>query len=214
MGEGGGGCTLNHAVHQIDILQWLIGMPQSVTSVMSNVAHSNSEVEDLSISVLRYPGMVAEVNASLVDHDEKQEFFFATEKASVGIPWMVKAVKQRPNGFFDPNPEQEQELQNTYDSLDSMDIEGHKAQLRDVLLAITEGKNVLVTGEQGRNAIELITAMYKSSTEHRTVELPLAEDDPFYTKDSMLLRVPRYYEKLVSMENLQESTISLGSMEK
>ncbi|NLE15295.1 MAG: Gfo/Idh/MocA family oxidoreductase, partial [Spirochaetales bacterium] len=101
----GGGCTLNHAVHQIDILQWLIGMPDSVVSVMSNVNHTNSEVEDVSLSILSYPGSVAEVNASLVDHDEKQEFFFAAEKASIGIPWYVKSVKQLPNGFYEPNPE-------------------------------------------------------------------------------------------------------------
>ena len=87
----GGGCTLNHAVHQIDILQWLVGMPNSVLSVMGNVAHTNSEVEDVSMSILRYDGMLGQVNSSLVDHDEKQEFFFAAEHASFAIPG-VKAV--------------------------------------------------------------------------------------------------------------------------
>ena len=32
----GGGCTLNHAVHHIDMLQWMMGMPDKVHAVMSN----------------------------------------------------------------------------------------------------------------------------------------------------------------------------------
>ena len=210
----GGGCTLNHAVHQIDILQWLIGMPDAVVSVMSNVAHSNSEVEDVSLSILSYQQTIAEVNASLVDHDEKQEFFFATERASVGIPWVAKSVKQRPNGFFEPNPEQEDVLNKLYTSLPSLPVEGHQAQIENILLAIGEGKEPLVTGEEGRKAVELICAMYKASTLHTVVTLPLEKDDSFYTTEGMLARMVRYHKKSKSVENLEESEISLGAMGK
>lgn len=209
----GGGCTLNHAVHQIDILQWLIGVPDQVLSVMSNVNHTNSEVEDASISILSYPSLMAEVNASLVDHDEKQEFFLATEKASIGIPWYVKSVKQLPNGFFEPSLETEEELQAIYESLPSLSLEGHDAQLRNVLEAIADDVPPLVTAEEGRKAVELICAMYKSSTEKGSVILPLAKDDPFYTTEGMLKRMVRYHKKLRSVENLEDSNeISLGTM--
>nr|WP_319473966.1 Gfo/Idh/MocA family oxidoreductase [uncultured Sphaerochaeta sp.] len=209
----GGGCTLNHAVHQIDILQWLIGVPNQVVSVMSNVNHTNSEVEDASISILSYPSLVAEVNASLVDHDEKQEFFLATEKASIGIPWYVKSVKQLPNGFFEPSPETEEELQTIYEALPALSLEGHDAQLRNVLEAIANDEPPLVTAEEGRKAVELICAMYKSSTENGSVTLPLAKDDPFYTTEGMLKRMVRYHKKLRSVENLEDSNeISLGTM--
>jgi predicted dehydrogenase len=211
----GGGCTLNHAVHQIDILQWLIGLPDQVVSVMSNVNHTNSEVEDVSLSILSYPSLVAEVNASLVDHDERQEFFLATEKASIGIPWYVKSVKQLPNGFFEPNPETEEKLQAIYESLPSLSLEGHDAQLRNVLEAIADDVPPLITAEEGRKAVELICAMYKSATEHMSVSLPLAKDDPFYTTEGMLKRMVRYHKKLKSVENLEESgEISLGTMGK
>jgi predicted dehydrogenase len=211
----GGGCTLNHAVHQIDMLQWLIGVPDQVVSVMGNVDHSNSEVEDVSLSILSYPNMVAEVNSCLVDHDEKQEFFLATEKASVGIPWYVKSAKQLPNGFIQPNPETEVELNALYESLPSLKAEGHEAQLENILLAIREGTTPLVTGEEGRKAVQLISAMYKSATEHKSVTLPLSKDDPFYTTEGMRARLVRYHKKLKSVENLEESSeISLGTMGK
>lgn len=68
----GGGCTLNHAVHHIDMLLWMMGLPESVTSVLSNVAHDNAQVEDLSMSILRYPRSLAQLTASVVHHGEEQ----------------------------------------------------------------------------------------------------------------------------------------------
>jgi predicted dehydrogenase len=50
----GGGCTLNHAVHHVDMIAWMLGLPEAVTAVISNAAHNNAEVEDLSISILQY----------------------------------------------------------------------------------------------------------------------------------------------------------------
>ena len=190
------------------------GVPDSVFSVMRNVNHSNSEVEDVSLSILAYPGMIAEVNSCLVDHDEKQEFFLATEKASVGIPWYVKSVKQLGNGFFEPNPEKEVELDALYQNLPALAVEGHEAQIENVLHAILQGSQVLVTGQEGRKAVELICAMYKSSTEGRSVDLPLCKDDPFYTTEGMLERMVRYHKKSKSVENLQDTDISLGNMGK
>lgn len=205
----GGGCTLNHAVHQIDILLWLLGMPKSVYSVMANVGHPNSEVEDVSLSLLSYEGMLAQIDTSLVDHDEKQEFFFACEKASVGIPWMLKACKQRPNGFLDPNPEQAETLQSYVQSLPELDTQRHAAQIEDVVHAILQRKAPLVTSQDGRNAIELISAMYKSATFAQNVVLPLQPDDPFYTQEGLQKYAIRYHKKQKSMENLEDAEITL-----
>ncbi|NMA22633.1 MAG: hypothetical protein GX938_03885 [Spirochaetales bacterium] len=210
--QEGGGCTLNHAVHQIDILQWLVGMPKSVLSVMSNVAHPNSEVEDLSLSILRYEGMLAQIASTLVEHDEKQEFLFAAENASFSIPWSLKAVKQLPNGFFEPSEEMERTLESRYESLESLAFEGHTAQIEDVLQAIQSGGVPVVDGIQGKNAVELICAMYKSSVEGREVTLPIAQDDPFYTTEGMLSKMVRYNKKLRSVENFEDLEITLGNM--
>ena len=49
----GGGPTLNHAVHHIDMLNWLEGrLPDSVMAMSTNVMHDNAEVEDLSVACL------------------------------------------------------------------------------------------------------------------------------------------------------------------
>ena len=64
-----GGCTMNHAVHHIDLLRWAMGMPEEVTAIFTNANHENSETEDLSIAILHYPnGALAQITASIVDH--------------------------------------------------------------------------------------------------------------------------------------------------
>jgi predicted dehydrogenase len=40
----GGGCTLNHAVHHIDMLGWMLGFPEQVSAMLSNANHDNAEV--------------------------------------------------------------------------------------------------------------------------------------------------------------------------
>lgn len=43
----GGGCTLNHAVHHVDALQWMLGLPAEVQASIANVAHDNAEVDNM-----------------------------------------------------------------------------------------------------------------------------------------------------------------------
>ncbi len=62
----GGGCTMNHAVHQIDLFLWMMGPPAEVQSVSLNLAHENSEVEDFSASVVTFAnGGIGQITAAL-----------------------------------------------------------------------------------------------------------------------------------------------------
>lgn len=89
----GGGCTMNHAVHQIDLFLWMTGPPDAVQSLSLNLAHENSEVEDFSASVVTFAnGSVGQITASLVHHGEEQQLVFQGEReggrplASEGLP--------------------------------------------------------------------------------------------------------------------------------
>jgi predicted dehydrogenase len=52
----------------------------------------------------------------------------------------------------------------------------HMLQFQDVLNAIKKGKQPLIDGPEGRKAIELILAIYKSAETGKPVKLPLAGD--------------------------------------
>ena len=206
----GGGCTLNHAVHHIDMLGWMMGLPEKVTSVLANTAHDNAEIEDLSVSILQYPGALAQVTASVVHHGEEQQLIFQCEKAKIAAPFAAYASISKPNGFPIKNEELEKQLADFADSLPPVPYEGHPGQLENVITALETGCDVAITGEDGRTTIELITAMYKSGAQGVTVSLPLAKDDTFYTVAGIMANAPHFYEKTTSAADLA-GEITVGS---
>jgi len=203
----GGGCTLNHAVHHIDMLCWMLGLPKKVSAVISNASHDNAEVEDISAAVLQYEGglcakgALAQVTSSVIHHGEEQQLVFQGEKARVSAPWRVSANIAQPNGF--PAAEQNtaliKELDDYYASLPKLAHTLHEGQIDDVLAAIETGSKPMIGGEDGRRTIELIAAIYKAGTEQRTVELPMQKGDPFYTVKGIMEKVPRFYQKTASV---------------
>lgn len=198
----GGGCTLNHAVHHIDMLCWMMGLPDKVTSILANTAHDNAEVEDLSISVLQYPQALAQLTASVVHHGEEQKLIFQCEKAKISAPFSCKASLPLNNGFPKKNEELEKEIAEYVNQLPALKYEGHTGQLENVITAIENGTLPAIGGEDGRRTIELITAIYLSGSLGQTVELPLTKDSPFYTVDGIMKNAPHFYEKTASVTEL------------
>lgn len=206
----GGGCTLNHAVHHIDMLGWMMGLPQAVTAVMTNVAHDNAEVEDLSVAIFRYPCALATITSSVVHHGEEQQLIFQCDKARLSAPWQVCASTTKPNGFPIRNEALEADLNAQYESLPPIVHEGHRGQIEDVLTALEQDRAPAITGYDGRRTIELITAIYKSGALGETVTLPIEKEDLFYTVHGILSKVPRFHEKTASVEILGGGDITLG----
>lgn len=207
----GGGCTLNHAVHHIDLMLWMMGKPDEVLSIMNNTSHDNAEVEDLSIALLKYKsGALGQITSSVVHHGEEQQIVLQGEKARISAPWKVYASESLSNGFPERNEELEIEINRFYNSLPAQKYSNHSSLLDDVMNAIETGGKPLITGEDGRSTVELITAIYKSAILKRAVRLPLSKDDPFYTVGGLRANAPHFNEKKVSVENFSTEKITLG----
>lgn len=211
----GGGPTLNHAVHQIDMLNWIQGsLPSEVSSMLANVMHDNSEVEDLSFAALRYEdGSVAEVTSSVVHHGGEQGITLQCEYAKIAAPWSCAAEITQENGFPLPekNTELMEKLEQAYEEIKDLEYEGHTGEIDDVLSALEHGNRPLITGLDGRKTVELITAIYKAGFEKRTVSLPITTDDEYYTADGIGRHAIHFYEKAASVENFAAADISVGN---
>lgn len=207
----GGGCTLNHAVHHIDIFKWMNGMPSEVTAVMSNTSHDNAEVEDISIAICRYnDGSLAQITSSVIHHGEEQQLIFQGKNARVSVPWKVKASKSKGNGFPEEDPELEEKIQHYYEELEEVQYEGHTGQIDDVLTALEHGIPVLIDGKQGRQTLELISAIYESASTGKTIKLPLTKDSLFYTMEGTQKNAIHFYEKKTAIENFEDNDITVG----
>ena len=211
----GGGCTLNHAVHHIDMLGWMMGTPERVTSVLANTGHDNAEVEDLSISVMEYPGALATVTASVVHHGEDQKLIFQCEKAKLAAPFSVFCSQPQPNGFPLQAPDEsfEEEVKAYLAKLPPLPYEMHTGQLENMLSAIENDTQPFITGEDGRRTIELITAIYKAGSTRIPAEFPLKPDDPFYTVEGVRAHTPHFYEKSASVTEF-DGEITFGGFGK
>jgi predicted dehydrogenase len=209
-GSESGGCVMNHAVHHLDLLLWMAGMPKRVTAVIANVAHDNSECEDLGIAILEYNGFLAQMTASLVTHDEDQEIVFQTEKGRLSVPWKTAASLALPNGFPEADSEGISRLEHEYERLPALDLEGHPAQIKNFLDAIHGRGKLLITAQDGRNVIELIMAIYKAAQSHTPVSFPISQDDTFYRHGSMAAAMPRFHQKTKSVERSEALDIKLG----
>jgi len=208
----GGGCTMNHAVHHIDLFQWMMGMPDELQSVILNLAHDNSEVEDMSITVMEFTdGRVGQLTASLVHHGEDQQLVFQGEKASVAVPWKVRASRSLENGFPVPDAAFEAQVQEAYEALPEVAYTGHDGQIANMLAAIAGREPLVVDGVEGRKTLELVTAIYHSGTLRERVKLPYPPTGQFYTRQGILEHARHFHEKTTSVENFSTEEITLGS---
>ena len=104
------------------------------------------------------------------------------------------------NGFPKENTALEQELEDFYRSLPSLPYTAH-----------TGGKP-LVSGEDGRLTIEMITAIYKAGFTHSRVELPILREDPYYTVEGIQKNAVHFHEKTTAVKELgTQKSISTGS---
>lgn len=228
-----GGVFTAQAIHHIDLLLWMMGKePDKVSAMISNVGHHNSEMEDVGVSIWQYPDALAQLNASLVAFGQEKSLIFQTDKLKLSVPWDPTASLSRSNGFPLDDPETVKEASDYYHSIPVLPYEGHAGQIKDVLNYIktmdstyssftehsdahghdkkgSEKKRIFATGVDGREAIEMIMATYKSAVEDHSVTVSLRKNDPFYQKSTMVKCMPHFHEKTRSVEQFDDTTMIL-----
>jgi UDP-N-acetyl-2-amino-2-deoxyglucuronate dehydrogenase len=187
----GGGVLVNQAPHQLDLLQWFMGEIQECYGVWSNLNHPYIEVEDTANAILKFrSGAVANI---IVSNSQKPGIFckvhvHGENGASVGVQtdggamfvagmstileppvidlWTVPGEQ----GMF---PEWVKEESDFFNGLPNQMEYYHERNIEDFLRAVLEGREPLITGEEGRVTVEIFTAIYRSNRDGRPVKWPL-----------------------------------------
>jgi UDP-N-acetyl-2-amino-2-deoxyglucuronate dehydrogenase len=171
-----GGALMNQSIHNIDLLLWMMDSPVvEVFGYIDNKNHPSIEVEDMGVALLKFAnGAFGIIESSMNTYPENFEETLSIfgEKGSVilGGKSVNKIVHW--NVKDDPN----EDLEKFNEEVDSVYGNGHIALYKNFIEAIEQDREPAITLQDGRNAVEVILAIYLSSFEKRPVQLPLPAD--------------------------------------
>ena len=183
-GEGGG-VLLNQCPHNLDLIQWICGMPSRVRAFCHEGKWHDIEVEDDVTAYLEYPNGATGVFVTTTGDAPGTNRFEITlemgklvcELSEQGTTLTLYKLAENerefcrtcPQGFAKPEME-----------IIEVETDGQNPQHNGVLKAfaanILRGEPLVAGGEEGINGLTLSNAMHLSSWLDRTVELPLDEE--------------------------------------
>lgn len=186
----GGGVLVNQASHHLDLLQWLVGSVAELFGYWDNFNHPYVEVEDTAVAVVRFEcGALATI---LTSNSQKPGLYgkihvHGDSGSSVGVqvdggsPFIagVSETVEPPFNDIWTIPGEEHLLGQWQDEdrarAGSIDVMSHyhKLQIQDFLNAIVEDREPEVDGHEGRKAVEIMTAIYRSQRDRTPVSFPV-----------------------------------------
>jgi UDP-N-acetyl-2-amino-2-deoxyglucuronate dehydrogenase len=172
----GGGAMMNQAIHNVDLLQWMMGPVEQVSAFTATLAHERIEVEDTAVACLRFasgalgviqattsvhPGLPKTIavhgdrGTVVIEQDDVLRWDFEPATAEDDAIRARFAQKTGASGGSS-NPA-------------AISHQGHARQLADFARAIREGGEPLVDGREGRKAVAIIEAIYQAAAAGRAV---------------------------------------------
>ncbi|WP_053615596.1 Gfo/Idh/MocA family protein [Nocardiopsis sp. NRRL B-16309] len=176
----GGGPSMGHGIHQMDLMLSLLGDWTEVTAVMSTSARA-TETEDVSAAVVRLEcGATVSVVNSLLSPRETSYLRFDFEHATVELEHLYGY--DNAHWRWTPAPHVDDGDAAVAAWRPEEDVpSSHRAQLAALLDAMERGERPRAGGHDGRRALELVAGMYRSAILGRTVgRRNLTPDDGFY----------------------------------
>lgn len=157
----GGGPTMGHGIHQIDLMLSVLGAWSEVSAVARRQARV-METEDLSLAHVTFPsGAVASVVNSVLSPREESYLRFDFEHATVELTHLY-GYRDR-DWRVTPAPGHEETVMAAWESGPSNVKSNHLAQFREVLHALTGGTAPPVSTSDARPTLQLIAGIYASA---------------------------------------------------
>lgn len=169
-----GGSLMNQCIHGIDLLRWMMGDEvDEVYGVTRQRFHDYLECEDIGMAVLKFKNgaigtIEGTVNVYPKNLEETLYLFGETGTAKLGGTSCNNIDVWNFADTDDSKAGLQEETSNVYGN-------GHSRLYADVIEAIKTNRKPYVDGYAGRNALEIVLAIYKSQLTGLPVKLPLKD---------------------------------------
>jgi predicted dehydrogenase len=175
----GGGPTMGHGIHQMDMLLDVLGEWTEVSAIARTQARRMA-TEDLSVAHVTFAsGAVASVVNSVLSPREESYLRFDFERATVEVTHLYGYGDD--DWLITPAPGCGAEVRAAWERAEHGARSGHAAQFAHVLAALREGLRPPVTPGAARRTMALVAGVYAAAFTRRPV-IPgdLAPGTAFY----------------------------------
>lgn len=179
-GEGGG-VLLNQCPHQLDLWQWICGMPEKITAVCHEGKWHNIEVEDDVMIYAEYPnGATGTFITTTGDYPGTNRLEITLDRAKLICENGKLIVNELKMGTDEYTRTAEDgfgsiEYETYEEELDGRNLQ-HIEVVNKFAGAILRGEPLIASGVEGINGLMISNAAFLSSWLGKTVTLPVDED--------------------------------------
>ena len=170
-----GGALMNQCIHGIDLLRWTFGGEiEEVYGQTRQQFHDYLEAEDVGMAVVKFKnGAIATIEGTTNVYPKNLEetLYIFGEKGTVKIG----GTSTNNIDVWDFADESEADTKNKGLQEETSNVYGnsHTSLFADMIDAIENDRKPYVDAYAGRDALELVLAIYKSQKEGHAVRLPL-----------------------------------------
>lgn len=171
-----GGTLMNQCIHNIDILRWMMG--GDITEVMAytdQLNHDYLEAEDLGLAIVKFAnssyGLIEGTTNVYPKNLEETLYIFGSDGTVKAGGKSVNIIEE---WYFNDNLDDPEEVKEKYhENPPNVYGFGHNPLYADVIDSIVNSRKPYIDGQAGRDALELVLAIYKSAATGQPVKLPL-----------------------------------------
>lgn len=172
-----GGTLMNQCIHGIDLLRWMMGNEaEEVYGQTRQQFHDYLEGEDVGMAVVKFKnGAIATIEGTTNVYPQNLEetLYLFGEKGTVKIGG--KSTTNIDIWDFADDREEDKENRGLIEPTSNVYGNGHTSLYADMINAIENDREPYIDAVAGRNALELVLAIYKSQKDGQPVKLPLKE---------------------------------------
>lgn len=170
-----GGALMNQCIHGIDLLRWMMGDEvDEVFGVTKQQFHDYLECEDIGMAVVRFKnGAVGTIEGTTNVYPKNLEETLYLFGQNGTVKLGGKSTNAIDVWDFADHSEGDDQYKGFFEETTNVYGNGHTSLFADVIDAIDNDRKPYVDAVAGRNALEMILAIYKSSFSGKPVKLPL-----------------------------------------